>query len=249
MKILHISDTHGFHKEEKLNNLIKAEIDKEQVDVICHSGDFSSARRSDGHEYDSFLEWYSELPIKHKILICGNHEILVEGHIEEFDAKCKELNLIHLFNSDIVIDGVVFFGSPVTPWFNNWAFNVKREDLNLYWESIPNDVDVLITHGPPFGIGDFCGYKNKTLVGDLALLEKVIDICKSRDNIFNKGTFNRNLIHQFGHVHEGRGKYEVQEVIPNYIPINASYLDGSYSSVNTFNVFTSIINNDNSPLF
>ena len=64
MKILHLSDTHGLHYQIK---------DLPEADVIIHSGDIS--HNGAESEVLDFLNWYIELPYKHKIFITGNHDL------------------------------------------------------------------------------------------------------------------------------------------------------------------------------
>ena len=52
------------------------------------------------------------------------------------------------------IDGIKFWGSPHTPTFGEWAFMKKREKINRVWDTIPDDTNVLIVHGPPKGVRD-----------------------------------------------------------------------------------------------
>ena len=68
MKILHISDTHNCH--HRLRDLPEA-------DVVVHSGDFCMV----GTEQEAldFLNWFCDLPYKHKIFICGNHDDCLYG--------------------------------------------------------------------------------------------------------------------------------------------------------------------------
>lgn len=66
--ILAISDTHGMHDRLKL--------DLENVNCIIHSGDstnYYDLLRNE-REFDEFILWYAKLPVKHKILIAGNHD-------------------------------------------------------------------------------------------------------------------------------------------------------------------------------
>ena len=64
MKILHLSDTHGLHKN--LTSLPEA-------NVIVHSGDFTFAG-SEKEAYD-FMNWFCNLPYEHKVFIAGNHDM------------------------------------------------------------------------------------------------------------------------------------------------------------------------------
>ncbi len=68
MKILHLSDTHGLHKN--LRSLPEA-------DVIVHSGDFTFAG-SEEEAYD-FMNWFCNLPYEHKVFIAGNHDMCMYG--------------------------------------------------------------------------------------------------------------------------------------------------------------------------
>lgn len=79
--------------------------------------------------------------------------------------ECKARNLILLNDNELVFEGVKFWGSPITPFFHNWAFNRHPEDIEPHWDMIPDDVNVLITHGPPKGILDGVPQHNKTLIG------------------------------------------------------------------------------------
>lgn len=74
------------------------------------------------------------------------------------DEYLKEMlpkNVVYLKDSLITIGGLKIWGSPITPWFFNWAFNRHRGDLiKRHWDLIPKDTDILITHGPMFRVLD-----------------------------------------------------------------------------------------------
>src|SRR5690606_28258558 len=59
-----------------------------------------------------------------------------------------------------------------------------------HWDKIPNNVDILVTHGPPFGVLDKTYYDNKN-VGCEILMQKIQMV--------------RPVLHVFGHIHECRG--------------------------------------------
>jgi predicted phosphodiesterase len=71
MKILAVSDTHGFHKDLK---------DFDGIDMIIHAGDFSNSKSPviNQSEAVDFLDWYNNIPVKYKILIAGNHDTSIE---------------------------------------------------------------------------------------------------------------------------------------------------------------------------
>lgn len=202
MKLCIISDTHNKHK--RLGKLPDA-------DVIIHCGDFTSMGYS--HEIVGFMEWYSKLPFKHKIIIAGNHDWLFETNGILAREKIPE-NVIYLEDSEIIIDGIKFYGIPVSLPFNNWAFNRPEEKLMQHWQAIPDDTDVLITHQPPYGIFDWSVYDN-IHTGSPSLYFEVMGRIKPK-------------IHCFGHIHSGHGI----KVIENTTLINASNLDEDYMCVN-----------------
>ncbi|HEX8516878.1 MAG TPA: metallophosphoesterase [Bacteroidia bacterium] len=139
MKFVAISDTHGQHNNLRLP----------QADVIIHAGDIT--KRGNKEEVVEFLTWFAELPFTYKIFIAGNHDFFFE---ESSEAEIENLipsNVIYLCNNSVLINGIKIWGSPITPYFFNWAFNRHRgDDISKYWDLIPMDTDILITHGPPF---------------------------------------------------------------------------------------------------
>jgi Icc-related predicted phosphoesterase len=164
MKILHISDTHGFHNQFPEDRW-------EGVDVIVHSGDCSNYFEVNQNELEvfSFMNWYERIPVKHKIYVAGNHDTSIERkRVKKKDFEDR--GLIYLENSEVVIDGVKFYGSPITPTFGQWAFMKARDKTHEVWKAIPDDTNVLIVHGPPKGVRDlsfdrhgqleFCGCRS-----------------------------------------------------------------------------------------
>lgn len=188
MKIICISDTHEQH--EYLNEYLYDTIFNKDVNMIICAGDTAN-NRSPALNHNpqlNFIEWYAELPFKHKIYVPGNHNTS-ERNIEEKIYKDK--GIIRLIHESITIDNINFFGSPYTPSFGEgWAYNVNRSKLDRYWEDIPNDTDILITHGPPKGILDLVGRDHSFTeqVGCKALLNHVFRV--------------KPQYHIFGHIHD-----------------------------------------------
>ena len=143
MKILHLSDTHNCH--HRLRDLPEA-------DVMVHSGDFCMV----GTEQEAldFLNWFCDLPYKHKIFICGNHDDCLYG------ANIDGLpdNVHQLSNSGIEIDGVKFYGVPM--FLEDCV--TGRQSRN--YAKIPSNTDVLITHSPAYGILEFVNNINYVYV-------------------------------------------------------------------------------------
>src|SRR5579875_1559304 len=146
MNITFISDTHN-------KNAFFTHYLKEGGDVIVCCGDITN--KGEEPELIRFIKWYDQLPFRHKILIAGNHDFIFEQAPTVAQRLLKATNIIYLQNEATTIDGIKFYGSPITPYYFNWAFNRHRgEEIKKYWDKIPADTNVLITHGPPYGILD-----------------------------------------------------------------------------------------------
>jgi predicted phosphohydrolase len=181
MRIVAISDTHGKHRD----------VGVPPGDVLIHSGDLmSSGWRT--WEISDFNKWLGDQPHKHKIFIAGNHDWLFQK--KPMEAQSLITNAIYLEDTGVILDGVSFYGSPVQPEFCGWAFNVRRgAAIKKYWDQIPNNVQVLITHGPPYGYGD------QTRRGDDHL---------GCEDLFDAVKRVKPAVHIFGHIHGGYGAHE-----------------------------------------
>lgn len=193
--ILHLSDTHGQHKN--LKSLPEA-------DVIVHSGDFTFAG-SEEEAYD-FMNWFCNLPYKHKIFIAGNHDMCMYG-ADHIDGLSR--NVHYLYSNSVVIDGIKFYGIPM------FMEDCMDGNLDVFINNIPDDTDVLITHMPPKGTCDLANYGkgpehrgNATLA---ELLKKLHPTC-----------------HLFGHEHDAYGK----TIKENVIYSNACVVDSRYNLIN-----------------
>ena len=189
MKILTISDTHCMH-----NNFIDTRF--EGIDMIIHAGDMSNMRdpyRNEGEVRD-FITWFSNIPIKHKICIAGNHDTSIEKGLITKD-NFEQAKIIYLCHESIEIEGIKIFGSPYTPNFNDWAFNKNLNKLARLWDVIPKDTDILVTHGPPKYILDLSSNRDNVIeyCGDKTLLNKVLEI--------------EPKYHIFGHIHNSGNHY------------------------------------------
>lgn len=189
MKILHLSDTHGCHRRLR---------DLPEADVVVHSGDFTM-NGSEAEAID-FMNWLCDLPYRHKVFICGNHdECLYCAKIDGLDA-----NVHYLCNSGIEIYGIKFYGVPM------FMGDCVTDRQSRNYARIPSDTDVLITHSPAFGILDF---DNGINYGSEEILEKLPSL--------------HNLkAHLFGHIHAQHGivkKYGV--IYSNGAIMNSDYSD------------------------
>jgi Icc-related predicted phosphoesterase len=210
--LVFISDTHTKHYE--IDNQLR-EIHQNHPDaILVHSGDISYRGRV--WEVEEFIEWYASLPFKNKIMIAGNHDFLFERDPEKSKEILDRLGseIIYLNDSGVELAGLKFWGSPVTPWFHDWAFNRIGDKIKEHWDLIPNDINVLITHGPPYLTLD--DTKSGLRVGCPRLSKKIKDLTDLK-------------VHVFGHIHEASGIVEKSGV--TYV--NASTLDLYYDVKNS----------------
>ena len=226
MKVLHISDTHGFHDQLKI---------PKDIDIIIHSGDATNYNdyRNEKEFYD-FVEWYSLVPVQHKIYVAGNHDWYIANFKKQSEKVLYDNNIIYLNKSEVTIEGTKIYGDPTTPTFGNWLFMANRNKIHKHWELIPEDADVLVTHGPPYG------------VLDLALSPKGYDIivqvgCKSLSNKLQE--LPKLTHHMFGHIHDNNGSKNSGVLIRDGITYsNASavkdeqFEDGIFYQGNIFNI-------------
>lgn len=148
MRLVCISDTHGFH--QKIGSVPDG-------DVLIHAGD--ALGRGSLSELEEFNEWLGRQNHTYRVIIAGNHDWCFEQYPDQ--ARKLVTNAVYLQDSGVELDGVRFWGSPYTPAHLNWAFNKERgKGIAEHWAQIPPNTDVLITHGPPHGVLDMvCGRK------------------------------------------------------------------------------------------
>lgn len=201
MKLVLLSDSHGQHRS----------IVMPPGDIVLHAGDLTGRGRKE--EVLDFLQWYSSLSYTYKVFIAGNHDFYFEERSTREIADVIPPNIIYLNDSGVTIEGLNIWGSPIQPWFFDWAFNRQRgADIRKHWDLIPGDTDVLITHGPPMGIldrnvqGEPCGCED--------LLLKVKEV--------------KPKLHLFGHIHEAAGK----QTHHGTTFVNGSVLDARYEMKN-----------------
>jgi len=201
VRIVTISDTHGKH----------AFIPKiPDGDILIHAGDITIS--GDLGELRSFIEWMGKQPHKHKVVIAGNHDITLDesfydqnysrwhGTRKKDDAEARKMmreqtHFSYLEDSVTTVEGLKIFGSPYSSYFHNWAYNCHRgPDSKKIWDVIPDDTDVLVTHGPALGFGDeIDNYFTKgERVGCANLLHDIIYRVKPK-------------LHVAGHIHEAIG--------------------------------------------
>lgn len=201
MKIIAISDTHGQHHQLTLP----------EGDMIIHAGDITRSGKES--QVKEFLLWFSKQPHRYKVFVAGNHDWYFEREEASIIKELIPEGIIYLNDEGIEIEGVKIWGSPIQPWFLDWAFNRQRgEDIQKHWDLIPEDSDIVVTHGPVYGYQDLTVRNEKVGCEDLL---KTIQKIKPK-------------YHISGHIHEGYG--QSSDGITEYV--NASVLNESYQLVN-----------------
>lgn len=190
MKIVCISDTHGEHR--KLNEVPDG-------DVLIHAGDFT--KHGKVGEAEDFLAWFNKFPHEYKVLVAGNHDFVMAGvngrNRNKIINLMDELGVTYLQDESTEIMGKTVYGSPYSNTFDSYVFNEEMPEIE-------EDVDILVTHGPPSGVLDTYG----------------------RDRSAGSPEISREVdrvdpeLHVFGHIHECHGKEDFY--------VNASVLDEEY---------------------
>lgn len=203
MKIVAISDTHC--------QLGKVEIP--DGDILIHAGDMCNhGRLSEIVRELNVLEQFSK-KFQRTIYVPGNHDIFAEEESSIVRALCFERCITYLAHETDEFDGYKIFGSPYTPYFGGWAFNIHRgPEMAAKWNQIPDNVDILITHGPPYNILD--PGRDEPHVGCKDLAAR-INVVKPR-------------LHLFGHCHSGYGRLSLGRTLY----INAAACDELHNLVN-----------------
>jgi predicted phosphodiesterase len=188
LRIVVVSDTHSSYP------------DVPPGDIFIHCGDFSN--RGTLSEVDTFCGYIKSLPFKHKIVIAGNHDVCLDQKsypelrkkftIDDADADKARTKLkavcIYLEHEYTEVEGIRIFGSPYTPAFSNWAFMYRADQAKQIWGIENSPLDILITHGPPYGILDEVSGKPQGCPELLSLIKRL-----------------KPKYHLFGHIHENYG--------------------------------------------
>jgi Icc-related predicted phosphoesterase len=188
-RITTISDTHNKHKQ--LTPFLPG------GDILIHAGDISSLGHK--HEITEFCKWFDKIDnYDLKVFIAGNHDYGFEKRVNETMEIVNSYKTITYLQDDWVgfqkndLREIRIWGSPWQPEFYNWAFNLPRKGAGLLskWEMIPEDTDILITHGPAYGyvdmvIGQYEHLGCELLIDRIGVVKPDIHIC--------------------GHIHSGYG--------------------------------------------
>ena len=193
-------------------------------DVLLHAGDFT--RRGTQQEVWDFANYLRNLKFEHKVVIAGNHDspFDIENYADILNKKrnpvpcdpyiTKRLlkDVIYLEDSLAIIKGFRIWGTPWTEQHNKGAFTLKdRLVIGEKWNDIPDNIDILLTHSPPYNILDRS--KDNRKVGCESLAAAVRRV--------------RPKVHVFGHIHESHGCFTQNGICY----INASICNNRYMPI------------------
>ena len=226
-----ISDLHGHYPK------------LDAGDLLIVAGDLTKSDTAG--QFVQFFIWLSEQPYRKKIVISGNHDNILQeippipdSLPESISYLCDSGTEFEYYDPRFPLEDEGFlpsgkrtlkiWGSPWTLRFDGMnphciAFTIDtEEELAEKWALIPDDVDILVTHGPPWQIRDEVetypeGRFNSALfdnIGSKSLIEITIK--------------KQPLLHVFGHVHGGYGR----ENYEGCIYVNASHVNELYEPVN-----------------
>ena len=164
-------------------------------DLLIHAGDLSQSGTKS--EIQATLDWLAQQPHQYKVVIAGNHELLLDSTKNAYSDSKGDLNwhdITYLQDSSTTLRfqggrALKVYGSPWTRKYGNWAFEYPV-DIDHWTGTVPDDMDVLVTHMPPFAHLDIDGG------GDKFLLQEVKRV--------------KPRLHVFGHLHGGHGREEVR---------------------------------------
>lgn len=201
MKICCIADT---HMEES-----KVKIPK--CDILIHAGDYD-IRTLDHLEQLNDWFWYQKKKCRYIIAIAGNHDFYM-AQLHKNSVKEILHNAIYLHNDLVEIEGLRIWGSPYSKIFGDWAFMLDANGLVENWRQMPDNLDILITHCPPYMVMDRT--RRRVNVGCSFLETKILS--------------SAPRYHIFGHIHEcGGSTYKDSQT--TYV--NASVMNENYDVVN-----------------
>ncbi len=200
MKVVCFSDTHQRHRL----------VNVPDGDILIVAGDFCL----DGvhPEAASFANWLKDLPHKHKVVIAGNHDHIFQQDRQLAEGEFGE-GVHYLLDRTVEIEGLSIYGAPWTPPYNNTDSFIKErgEEIRQHWDLIPDDTDILITHGPPYGVLD-------------ANAEGILCGCM---DLFDAALRVRPQLHVFGHIHPGHGTHNFSDGKRTTIFANVAIVGGN----------------------
>lgn len=212
-----VADLHGYEPE------------LQGGDILIIAGDLTASDRP--IQYGHFAAWLERQKYRKKIFIAGNHDNYLEKEgLKSIQDIYNDLNGEYLQDSGCEFEGLKIWGTPWSLWFDGInphckAFTGSERQLAAKYEMIPDDTDILISHGPSWGLHDTL-HRSDERVGSPALTNWIAR------------HVNTLKLFVCGHIHEGYGIHDIRafqdEIGDKRTPVlvNASYIDQDYEPVN-----------------
>lgn len=175
----------------------------------------------------NFRNWLNEVPADYVFGIAGNHDFV----FEKMPDQVETLDLPWSYYQDdyaqfFMFDDLKIWGSPWVPNLSRWAFHDDDAGLDARFATIPDDVDIVVSHGPPYMYCDLTVPKYGSVHAGFPGMNDMLARVKPKALVC-------------GHIHEGYGVakhdsgtviYNVSHNTENYEAINPPMivsLDGS----------------------
>ena len=169
MKIAALSDTHGIFP-------MFPELFDQHIDVLLVAGDIANGGLTHNGHYKSmtkFITWVEGINPTHCVITPGNHDYWEWNNVFAYHHKPKNIHC--LIDRAVNVDGLLIHGTPWSLPFMNWNWMKDDDLLQAHWDNILFNTDILINHGPVYGIADHI--LNKTPVshyGSKSLLNSLL---------------------------------------------------------------------------
>lgn len=207
MKIVATSDWHGYLPETLPEGDVLT-IAGDLLPVWDHDRDFQES-----WFWTTLLPYFESLNYEKILFVAGNHDFIFAER--PFILESLPENVVYLQDRATMIHGLKFYGTPWSTFLPRWAFMLHEDELAVKWAAIPSDTDVLIVHGPPYGVTDFtCPRYGSKNVGSKTLRERILEV--------------RPQLVITGHIHEGYGS----EVLDGIHVENVALMNEDYEPVN-----------------
>lgn len=203
-KVVAISDTHMCHEQLVVP----------RCDLLVHAGDVT--RYGSYEELIAFLTWFGAQPARFRVFVAGNHDSCCEPDPQRVRRDAARLGVHYLYEDGCTLAGLQIWGSPIVPELvlvpgaqrskpcrRDWAFCRARgsEIIRQHWQSVPEGLDVLVTHGPPLGAGD----------------RVLVDSRVGCSELCRAVTRAQPRLHVFGHIHEDAGEHRLEGCSTRFI--------------------------------
>jgi len=187
-------------------------------DILLLGGDLcptsNHSPKFQAHWLDTtFRKWLETMPYQWIVGVAGNHDFV----FQERPDLVPNLPWTYLQDRGCECDGIRVYGSPWQPIFYDWSFNLDEQGLKQKWALIPDNIQVLLLHGPPYGYGDLTARGER--VGSQSLTDRIQQI--------------RPALVVCGHIHPAYGMYMLEATTV----LNAAFVNEQYIPTNPPLVF------------